>query len=246
MVGLNSGAGKDEKADDTLRSLYNALVNHKVVCAGYAVAMQYLLQSVGIVCAYVSSERDAMGGHAFNMLKLGKYCYYLDATWGDYSSTEHGNSKNDVFYKYCCVPYEEFRAVSTQSEKIYHTPNKTFYPDLEEFHYTNHEYFRYHNAYLKSYNENELVRIFADAALAYDPKEMGDFSVDVRFATSDLAKYAQATMNIGAIVEKAKTIVAKKNKKAVKLFEGYGRYYPADETGVIKFLFDNSKNKRGK
>ena len=145
------------------------------------------------------------------------------------------------------MPYNEFRAVNTAVEKIDHTPNKELYPNLETFNYTNHEYFRYHKAYMKSYDESELVRIFAETALRYDPKEMGNFSVDIRFASKELATYVQSVINLGSIVTKAKEIVAKKNKKAVNLFEGYGSYYPADESGVVKFLFANNhmKNEKG-
>ena len=107
MAGLNAHIDLDQTRDDSLRSLYNALVHHKVVCAGYAVAMQYLLQSVGIVCGFVVSDDDATGScHAFNILKIGKYCYYLDATWGDWSSTEHQDYKDVVFYDYFCTPYK--------------------------------------------------------------------------------------------------------------------------------------------
>ena len=55
--GLEARIDYDDSIDDRLRSLYSAIVNHKVVCAGYASAMQYLLQSVGISCGYVLSNK---------------------------------------------------------------------------------------------------------------------------------------------------------------------------------------------
>jgi hypothetical protein len=122
-----------------------------------------------------------------------------------------------------------------------HTPNKNLYPDVEKFSHTNHEYFRYHNAYLKSYNENELVRIFAEAAVAYDPKTMGNFSVDIRCSSGILAKYVASTANVPLIIDKAKASISKKNKKAAKLLDGYKGYYPGDYTGVVKFLFDQER-----
>lgn len=81
-IGLEGNIAGNE-TDDNLRSLYSALVTHKVVCAGYAVALQYLLNLVGIPASYVISEFDANNGcHAFNVVKIGKSCYYVDPTWG--------------------------------------------------------------------------------------------------------------------------------------------------------------------
>ena len=73
---------------------------------------------------------------------------------------------------------------------------------------------------------------------------MGNFSVDIRCANKELATYVQSTINLKSIVGKAKETVAKKNKKAAELLNGYGPYYPADETGVIKFLFENNNKKK--
>ena len=247
-VGLNARIDRNLAVDDKLRSLHNALTGNKVVCAGYARAMQYLLQSVGIVCGYASSEADASNGsHAFNVLKLGKFCYYLDATWGDFSDTQSDSAKDDIFYDYCCVPYEQFQ-LTDSDRRPFHTPNRKIYPHFEEFHSSNHEYFRYHKAYLTSYNDRELIRIFADAALRYDPKEMGRFSVDVRFANGELAKFARSTVNIGYIAERARAEVAKKNKKAAKLLEQpLTPPCMRQETGTLKFMFvDQRKQKKEK
>ena len=248
-IGLNANIDKNLAEDDKLRSLHNALTGHKVVCAGYATAMQYLLQSVGIVCGCVSSEANAANKtHAFNVLKLGKYCYYLDATWGDSSNTDSkiSGEKDDIYYDYCCVPYEDFLKAAKDS-KAFHIPHKKIYPHFEEFHYSNHEYFRYHRAYLTSYNEQELIRIFTETALRYDPKEMGRFSVDVRFATPDLAKYAISVVNVAYIAEKARAELEKKNKKAAKLLEEPLSPYLSYDAGTIKFKFvDKRKTKKKK
>ena len=246
-AGLNAKIDKDRTHDDVLRSLYGAIVEHKVVCAGYAVAMQYLLQTVGIVCGYVISELNATGNecHAFNILKIGKYCYYLDATWGDASNTLHGDYKDTVYYDYFCVPYNEFIKASP-AQVCMHIPRRDFYPTLEKFNYTNHEYFRYHNAYLKSYNEQEIIRIFADAALAYNEEEMGRFTVGFRCADGTLAKHIyNVLMTRGKwqeILKKASARAANTDKKAAKLLDvnnilGLCR----ENTGTVYFFIGESK-----
>jgi len=61
---------------------YSSLVNHASVCAGYSHGFQYLMQQVGIPCAYVLGY--AMGGyHAWNVVKLDGEHYAMDVTWDD-------------------------------------------------------------------------------------------------------------------------------------------------------------------
>lgn len=252
-IGLDAGLDRDTKQDDKLRSLHSALVEHKVVCAGYAAALQYLLQSVGIVCGYTISRVSNDGGscHAFNILKIGKYCYYIDATWGDSSNTKSGDRMKDmVWYDYCCTPFEEFIRTPEGQEPL-HYPRESLYPTLEKFHNTNHEYFRYHNAYLQSYKEEEIVRILAESALRYNAGEMGDFVVGIRFSTKAQAKYAMETLckngNASRLVALARNQLGKKGKNAQKLLErGYGFY--VTDAGVLYIAFESPKknDKRSK
>ena len=239
--GLASGINRDISRDDPLRSLHSALVNHKIVCAGYAVAMQYLLQSVGIVTAYTISEgipnaKGELDTHAFNILKIDKKCYYLDATWGDPSEPENRDLVN---YGYLCVPYDEFKQTSADSS-IFHEPSKEYYPNLEQFRYTEHEYYRYHNAYLHSYNEKEIVRIIAEATKSYDRKEMGRFVVSIRFPTQSITKEAANMLqgNLGRLVALAK--VSLKKKEHISLLQGTPCYsYPTnpEDSGIISIYF---------
>ena len=211
--GLQARVDEDITKDDRLRSLYSAIVEHKVVCAGYASAMQYLLQSVGISCGYVSSNRSGGSGHAFNALKIGKYCYYLDATWGDRSNTSTGDfGKNDIRYDYCCVPLREF-LLTDNSQAVFHSPNSTLYPDLEEFKDTNHEYFRFRKAYLIRYDEDAIVNVFASTADSYDEKEMGSFTVGFRCHDEALARYVTSQLLNATTLKRILTKASAKVKK---------------------------------
>ncbi len=251
-VGLNARIDLDQSRDDALRSLYNAIVNHKVVCAGYAVAMQYLLQSVGIVCGYVISEDISDGScHAFNILKLGKYCYYLDATWGDSSNTLNEENSDMISYDYFCVPFDEFIRAPRGQEPLHH-PRAAFYPTLERFNYTNHEYYRYHNAYLRSYDENELIRIVSETAIRYDEDEMGEFSVGIRCASPSLMTHVTDMLlskgKLRTIISRAKEETEKqKKKKAAKWLDlDCKGIIPNKDTGVMTLVFDVPPKKKNK
>ena len=241
--GLDAGIGEDMRKDDSLRSLYSALVDHKVVCAGYAAAMQYLMQSIGLVCGYVSSEPDKSGStHAFNIVKLGREVYYLDATWGDSSNTKSGNDyKNTVLYDYFCTPYHEFTTGGTIEN---HIPRKELYPTLETFHYNTHEYFRYHKAYLTKYNEEEIVRILADAALAYKEKN-GDFIVGIRFVDRTQMEYARHRLvekkELFTLLAKAQDSVKKRKAKDLLTQTAFSSI-PNEKACTLYFLFPDADN----
>lgn len=64
------------------QNAYSALVNQTTVCAGYAHGFQYMMQQMGIPCAYVLGY--AMGGyHAWNIVELDGEHYAMDVTWDD-------------------------------------------------------------------------------------------------------------------------------------------------------------------
>ena len=62
-------------------NLYRLLVKNKAVCNGYAEAMVYLLNRIGIEAIYIPSL-PAMN-HAWNKVKVDGTWYNMDATWDD-------------------------------------------------------------------------------------------------------------------------------------------------------------------
>ena len=98
--------------------------------------MQYLLQSVGICCGQVVSN-----SHSWNVVKLGKSCYFLDATWGDWSNTDKTKSNEDTIrYNYFCITSAENKFGDRQSES--RTPDPNLFYDLETFTSTKHNFYR--------------------------------------------------------------------------------------------------------
>ena len=87
------------------QTVIDALVNKRAVCAGYAHAYQYLLNRVGIPCAYITG--DANGGtHAWCAARLDGEWYLIDPTWGDPQFLDEDGSSYDagrIDYDYFCV-----------------------------------------------------------------------------------------------------------------------------------------------
>lgn len=84
-VSYNLGAEMNQSA-------YSALVNGQTVCAGYARALQYILQQLGIPCYYCTGY--AGESHAWNIVVLDDGYYNVDITWDD-----TGNGTYDYFNK---------------------------------------------------------------------------------------------------------------------------------------------------
>ncbi len=99
---------RDDTPDD-LRSIYGALVQKKAVCAGYAVAYQYLLQQIGIECLDVCGYIRRGGYHAWNIVNLEGDYYHVDVTWGDGSNTDPRKHRKYMSYNYFCLTDAEIR-----------------------------------------------------------------------------------------------------------------------------------------
>ena len=77
--------------DDTLQhgSIYDALIEKRSVCMGYASAFQMIMEKLGVeswLCTGDNMDRGA--GHAWNAVKIDDEVYYVDATFGDTSGLE--------------------------------------------------------------------------------------------------------------------------------------------------------------
>lgn len=63
-------------------SPYGALIEQSAVCEGYARAAQLIFSLTGMDSYYVTGDTSE-GGHAWNLVKVGKDYYQLDVTWND-------------------------------------------------------------------------------------------------------------------------------------------------------------------
>lgn len=177
----------DPAIPDDLRSIYGVFVNKKAVCAGYAMATQFLLNLFGIECIYVTSDT-----HAWNIVKLEGDYYYLDTTWGDFSNTKKENSFTDeIGYNLFCITSEEAFKLEA------HTPADTFrHPECTA---TKCNYFHRHGLYFESYDYSRIRSIVCEC-VANDK-----LSIQFKFATE--AEYNKAKTDLwsnGKIVEAIK------------------------------------------
>ena len=112
------------EASDDDQNIAAVFWKKKAVCAGYARAVQYLLEQLGIPCIYVEgSARDSDEGHAWNIVKINGLYYYVDATNGDQPSFLEGGAvqleeHKTVIYDYLCPFPQEYEQVYTASDEF--------------------------------------------------------------------------------------------------------------------------------
>ncbi|MDD7219825.1 MAG: transglutaminase domain-containing protein [Clostridia bacterium] len=119
------------------QSIAGVFWKKKAVCAGYAGAVQYLLERLGVYCIYVDGDaRNSTEGHAWNIVKLDGQYYYVDATNGDQPDFLEGDAvqlveHKTIIYDYLCPFPEEYQSVYHASDE-FQVPgctatNKNFY-----------------------------------------------------------------------------------------------------------------------
>ncbi len=85
---LNSTFEKSDEAGNYNQTIYNAFSGGtskqgNIQCAGYAKAMQYLCDKVGIDCMVITGTNEKGTTHAWNKVKVEGDWYNIDATWDD-------------------------------------------------------------------------------------------------------------------------------------------------------------------
>lgn len=96
----------------------------QAVCAGYARAVQYLLERLEIPCIYVEGDAaDSTQGHAWNIVQLDGQYYYVDATNGDQPQFLEGDAAQlaehkTTIYDYLCPFPAEYEQMYTASEEF--------------------------------------------------------------------------------------------------------------------------------
>ena len=152
---------------DDLRSIYGVFVNKKAVCAGYAKAMQYLLNMCGIECTYVTSDT-----HAWNLVNLEGDYYHMDVTWGDGSDTKKDKVQTDAINYDCfCITTEELSRLES------HTPDSSF--PLPECTATKCNYHRRHGLYFEEYDFDRMRSIVCESV------KLNRLDVSFKFGSSE-------------------------------------------------------------
>ena len=141
------------------QNIYSVLVGKRSVCQGYARAVQYLLQQVGIECILVTGTVESGVGHAWNLVNCDGRYYYVDTTWGDVcyeALTTAGSGSPAVSYDYLCITTQQLLRTHTISE-AFPMP----YCDSLEANYYVRE-----GAYFTAADKEQLRAVFTEAETA--------------------------------------------------------------------------------
>lgn len=217
-IGLERQNGNrivDPEVPDDLRSIYGVFVNKKAVCAGYAKAMQYLLNMYGVECTYVTSST-----HAWNLLKVEGDYYHMDVTWGDGTDTKaEKNQLSKINYDCFCITTAEVLRLKE------HEPEASL--PLPECTATKCNYHIRNGLYFESYDADRIKSIVCDNVKA------GKLDVSIKFATAELYLLAKKSLidngTFSAIISDAA------HKAGVKLSTSY-QYVLSEEKLTLAFF----------
>lgn len=114
----------DYASSDDDQNIAGIFWKKQAVCAGYARAVQYLLEQLDIPCIYVEGDtRDSDEGHAWDIVQIEGQYYYVDATNGDQPSFLEGDAvqlaeHKTIIYDYLCPFPQEYEQVYTASDEF--------------------------------------------------------------------------------------------------------------------------------
>lgn len=118
-------------------SIYGALIDKKCVCEGYAKALKYLLNSANIPCEIAQGTAINSSGktesHAWNIVKIDKKWYYIDATWNDPIIIGDGTVAKSIQYKYFLKGSKTFDKDHILSNSFSDGGRTYKYPKVEEY-----------------------------------------------------------------------------------------------------------------
>lgn len=155
---INNTDYQDAENDQDITSVF---ITNKSVCAGYSRAFLYLCNKSGIEAAYVSGFTDENVPHAWNVVKVGDYYYWVDTTWGDPIFAQENTSI--LNYNFLCVSDEEL----FRNHVINHKVTTTSYTSEDLFDYPkcpddSLNYYLQTGSYFYEYDYNQLYNYVKD------------------------------------------------------------------------------------
>ena len=139
-------------------SIVNIMVDGRGLCGCYAKTAQYLLNGLGIPCAYITGQA---GGetHAWNLVWIDGVPTWMDVTWGDpvYEGADPDQG-----------PSYDYFGLTTEDLLLTHTPDDTV--ALPDCCFEGLNYYRHEGLYLPTYDPDGIVSALEGAILAGKPK----------------------------------------------------------------------------
>lgn len=139
-------------------SIVNIMVDGRGLCGCYAKTAQYLLNGLGIDCAYITGQA---GGetHAWNLVWIDGTPTWMDPTWGD-PVFEGENPAAGVSYDYFGLTTEELLLTHTPDDEV-------TVPDCTD---ESLNYYRHEGLYFTAYDTDGMVAALEGAIRRGAPK----------------------------------------------------------------------------
>lgn len=142
------------------QNICSVFLGHRSVCQGYAKAMQYLLNRLGVETTLVVGTVKNGEGHAWNLVRIDGAYYYVDCTWGDAYYLLSSQDMESVGGKTPSINYD-YLCVTTQQIMETHTVNTVV--DMPECTEIKANYYVMEGSYFPEYNEDKIRELFLKA-----------------------------------------------------------------------------------
>jgi transglutaminase/protease-like cytokinesis protein 3 len=194
--------------------VYGALVKKRIVCEGYAKAMQYLLSLVGIESITVTGY--AGENHMWNVVKIDGQYYHLDATFDD--PVIESRPQGLISYRYFNITTAQIQKTHKMDKMAYSVPTCTA---------TKANYYVKNNLLFEKYNQSTISRLVQAGNKAVSSKES---TVQIRFTTNGQAKTAMNDLvSNGKMYDVLKQMKGKVNRNKFS-------YLSLDENNVVEII----------
>lgn len=180
-------------------NLYGVLIEGEAVCEGYARALQYLCNRVGIESLFITGRSKGQN-HGWNLVKLDGEFYHIDATWNDPTGTPADY-----------ITYTYFGLTDKQISVDHHFSNAdrsvSHYKKLPAAKGSKYNYHKYNKLYYtdSSNIEKELTKLILNAAKTKQKY------VEVKFSNEKSHNAAYQNLKSGGFYN-ALNAAARKNK----------------------------------
>ncbi len=139
------------------QNMYNVLVNHHGVCAGYAKSFQYIMNKIGINTLYITGKiiknEQSNPGHAWNMVEINNQYYHIDATWANVSFSLENNESEF---------YNNYHYFNIKDEEIFKTHQPDMFYPLPKANSIENNYYYKENLLFDTYNKQLNIKILEE------------------------------------------------------------------------------------